>query len=131
MQIAVARPDEPAFDLPAEHVDADRAVAAYYFFVFPTTLLNFYPWGLSVNVVEPCGVGRTRVRFWPFVRDAALRDVGAGGALDRIQREDEAIVARVVEGVRSRAYRRGRYSAQQEACVHQFHRTLLTRTPLP
>lgn len=124
VQIAIARDGEPAFDLPDGHVDADRSVAAYYFFVFPTTMLNFYPWGLSVNVVEPRGVERTAVRFWPFVRDASLRDVGAGGALDLVQREDEAIVGRVAEGIRSRAYRRGRYSVLQEACVHQFHRTL-------
>lgn len=125
LQIAIARDGEPAIDLASDHVAAGRRVAAYYFFVFPTTMLNVYPWGLSVNVVEPRGLEQTRVRFWPFVRDAALRDVGAGGALDLVQREDEAIVARVARGVRSRAYDRGRYSVRREACVHHFHRTLL------
>lgn len=124
LQIGVAQDDACAFELPVGHPDHGRRVGAYYFFVFPTTLLNFYPWGLSVNVVEPLGVDRTRVRFWPFVRDAALREVGAGGALDLVQREDEAIVRSVARGVRSRSYDRGRYSVRQEACVHHFHRTL-------
>ncbi len=30
-----------------------NGAAAFYFFVFPNLMFNFYPWGLSVNVVEP------------------------------------------------------------------------------
>ena len=26
---------------------------AYYYFIFPNTMLNFYPWGLSVNIIIP------------------------------------------------------------------------------
>src|SRR6185295_3314379 len=33
--------------------DKKGAVAARYWWVFPNLMLNFYPWGLSLNVVEP------------------------------------------------------------------------------
>jgi len=46
----------------------------------------------------------------------------AGDALDRVEMEDEAIVQQVQRGVRSRFYRRGRYSPTRERGVHHFHR---------
>jgi choline monooxygenase len=47
-----------------------------------------------------------------------------GGALDRVEIEDEQIVEQVQRGVRSRLYDRGRYSPAREAGVHHFHRLL-------
>jgi choline monooxygenase len=87
-------------------------------------MLNYYPWGLSLNLVQPEGIDRTRVSFRSYVRDAALLDRGAGSGLDRVEAEDEAIVQAVQKGVRSRFYRRGRYSPKRERCVHHFHRLL-------
>jgi choline monooxygenase len=87
-------------------------------------MLNVYPWGLSVNVVEPLGLDRTRVRFRSYVRDAALLEQGAGAALDTVEHEDEAVVAAVQRGVASRFYGRGRYSPARERGVHHFHRLL-------
>jgi choline monooxygenase len=58
------------------------------------------------------------------VWDASRLDRGAGGALDRVEREDEAIVEAVQRGVRSRLYRGGRYSPTRETGVHHFHRLL-------
>ncbi len=124
LQRATAAPGEPAFDLPQGHPDAGMRVAAWYFWLFPGTMLNLYPWGLSANFVEPLGPARTRVRFQSFVRDASLRERGAGAGLDRIEREDEAAVESVQRGMRSRFARRARYSPSQEAGVHHFHRLL-------
>ncbi|MEK6206979.1 MAG: aromatic ring-hydroxylating dioxygenase subunit alpha [Chloroflexota bacterium] len=124
LQLGIAKPGEPAFSLPPKHRDHGRAVAAYYFWLFPTTMFNVYPWGVSVNVVTPLAVDRTRVSFIPFVWDATKRDAGAGAGLDRVEREDEAIVESVQRGVRSRLYDRGRYSPTREAGVHHFHRLL-------
>src|SRR5437660_3820258 len=124
LQLGIAKPGEPAFALPREHPDHGRAVAAYYFWLFPTTMFNVYPWGVSVNVVTPLAVDRTRVSFLPFVWDASKRDAGAGAGLDRVEREDEAIVESVQRGVRSRLYERGRYSPAREPGVHHFHRLL-------
>jgi choline monooxygenase len=87
-------------------------------------MFNVYPWGISVNVVVPLAVDRTRVTFLPFVWDESKREQGAGGGLDRVEREDEAIVEAVQRGVRSRLYDRGRYSPARETGVHHFHRLL-------
>jgi choline monooxygenase len=87
-------------------------------------MLNFYPWGLSVNVVTPLAVDRTRITFRSYVRDASRLARGAGADLDRVELEDEEIVARVQRGVRSRLCRRGRYSAKREQGVHHFHMLL-------
>jgi len=103
------------------------SIAAFYFFLFPNTMLNFYPWGLSINVVVPLAVDRTRVVYRALVSDPAKRRRGAGGDLDRVEHEDEEIVEQVQRGIRSRLYDRGRYSPLREAGVHHFHR-LLTRS---
>ncbi|WP_418315114.1 aromatic ring-hydroxylating oxygenase subunit alpha [Piscinibacter sakaiensis] len=124
LQLALARDGEAAFEPPAGSPDHGLRVAAYYWWLFPNLMLNFYPWGLSVNVVEPIGIARTRVLFRSFVADRSLLGQGAGGALDPVEAEDEAVVCSVQRGIRSRLYRRGRYSARHERGVHHFHRLI-------
>lgn len=125
LQLALARDGEPAFEgLPAGSPEAGRRVAAYYFWVFPNLMLNFYPWGLSVNLVLPQGPARTRVLFRSYVHDERLLAEGAGGALDTVEMEDEAAVEAVQRGLRARLYRGGRYSPRHERGVHQFHRLI-------
>ena len=131
LQLGIAKEGEPSFAFPTGHRDRDRRVAAYYFWLFPTTMFNVYPWGVSVNAVTPLAVDRTRVSFLPFVWDASKRDAGAGAGLDRVEREDEAIVESVQRGVRSRLYDRGRYSPAREAGVHHFHRLLAEFMSVP
>ena len=87
-------------------------------------MVNVYPWGLSVNVVEPLSPTTTRVRFLSFVGDGSLRGRGAGGDLHGVELEDEAVVERVQRGTRSRLWRPGRYSPRHELGVHHFHRML-------
>jgi choline monooxygenase len=108
---------------PADAFDGST-IAAYYFFLFPNTMLNFYPWGLSLNIVVPLAVDRMRVVYRTWVLDASRRGRGAGSGLHRVEQEDEAIVEQVQRGIRSRLYHRGRYSPQREAGVHHFHRLL-------
>ncbi|CAN5818032.1 SRPBCC family protein [soil metagenome] len=127
LQLGVARAGEPAFVPPAGHPDEGTRVAAWYFWLFPNIMLNFYPWGLSLNVVQPLGVERTRVSFVSYVHDASLRSGGAGADLHRVEMEDEEIVESVQRGVRSRLYDRGRYSPRRETGTHHFH-MLLART---
>ena len=124
LQIGIAKEGEPAFDLPPGHVDYGKRVAAYYFWLFPCTMLNFYPWGLSMNSVLPQGPARTRVHFQSYVWKPELRQTGAGGDLHQVELEDEAVVMQVQRGVRSRLYRGGRYSVQHERNVHHFHQLL-------
>jgi choline monooxygenase len=121
VQTALAKPGGVAFETPGR--DGDR-VAARYAWIFPNLMLNLYPWGLSVNVVQPLGIDRTRVLFRSYVGDPGKLERGAGGGLDRVEAEDEAIVEAVQRGVRSRLYRGGRYSPSRERGVHHFHRLL-------
>jgi len=92
--------------------------------VFPNLMLNFYPWGLSLNLVQPQGLDRTRIAFRAYVWDESKLDAGAGSSLDRVEHEDEEVVQAVQRGVRSRWYRHGRYSPSREQGVHHFHRLL-------
>jgi choline monooxygenase len=124
LQVGVAKGDEPAFALPPGHPDEGTRIAAWYFWLFPSLMLNFYPWGLSVNVVQPLGPDRTRVSFLSFVHDASLRGAGAGADLHRVEMEDEEVVESVQRGVRSRLYDRGRYSPRRETGTHHFHQLL-------
>lgn len=122
LQLATARADETAFELPPEAAEHGQRIAAYYWWVFPNLMLNFYPWGLSLNQVTPIGPARTRVRFRSYVWKPELLGSGAGGALDEVEMEDEAVVMTVQKGLRSRFYQRGRYSPTREQGVHHFHR---------
>lgn len=124
LQLGVARGDDPVFDLPADHPEAGERVAAFYFWLFPNLMLNVYPWGLSLNVVEPLGPTRTRVRFRSYLWRPELRAAGAGSALHRVEMEDEEIVESVQQGVRSRLYRAGRFSPRREVGTHHFHELL-------
>jgi choline monooxygenase len=124
LQVGTASGGEEAFALPPGHPDEGERIAAYYFWLYPNLMLNFYPWGLSVNVVRPLAPDRTKVTFYPWVWDESKRQQGAGSALDRVEREDEAVVELVQKGLRSRFYDRGRYSPEREKGVHQFHRML-------
>jgi choline monooxygenase len=131
LQIGVSRDPADAFDLPADSPDHPRPIAGYYYFLFPNTMLNVYPWGVSVNIVKPLAVDRTRVSFLTYVNDPDRLDRGAGAGLDRVEREDEAVVEAVQRGMRSRLYKHGRYSPSQEQGVHHFHRMLARFFALP
>ena len=124
LQLGLAKTDEDCFDLPATSPDYGKNVAAYYFWVFPNMMFNFYPWGLSVNVVEPVAADQCRVLFFSYVWDASKLSKGAGAGLDKVEMEDEEIVENVQRGIRSRFYKHGRYSVTREQGTHHFHRIL-------
>lgn len=67
---------------------------------------------------------KTKVSFVTYVWREEKLDQGAGAGLDRVEREDEAVVEAVQRGLRSRIYSRGRYSPTREQGVHHFHRLL-------
>jgi choline monooxygenase len=87
-------------------------------------MFNFYPWGLSFNLVEPQGISSTQVRFLVYVWDESKLEQGAGSALSQVELEDEEIVENVQKGVRSRFYTQGRYSPTREQGPHHFHQLL-------
>ncbi|HUG22908.1 aromatic ring-hydroxylating oxygenase subunit alpha [Piscinibacter sp.] len=124
LQLALAKDGELVFDLPPQSPDHGQRIAAYYYWVFPNLMLNFYPWGLSLNWVQPQGIARTRIAFRTYVWDESKLDAGAGNGLDQVEMEDEEAVQAVQRGVRSRWYQGGRYSPSREQGVHHFHRLL-------
>ncbi len=124
LQLAASKGTVAAFELPTSSPDYGQSISAYYYWVFPNLMLNFYPWGLSVNVVRPLGPDRMKVTFIPYVWRDELQGSGAGAELDRVEREDEVVVEAVQRGLRSRFYDRGRYSVTREAGVHHFHRLI-------
>ena len=104
--------------------DEAGSVAARYLFIFPNLMFNFYPWGISVNVVRPISPSKTVVEFRTYVADETLMDKGAGADLHGVEMEDEAVVESVQKGIRSRFYSHGRYSPTREQGTHHFHRLI-------
>lgn len=123
LQLGVAREGQPAF-VPTHGRHAGKRVAAFWYWLWPATLVNVYPWGLSMNRIDDAGFGRTRIHYRAFVWDASLRGVGAGGALDRVEAQDQSVARRAWAGLQGAAYRRGRYSPTHERGLHHFHRLL-------
>ncbi|MBC7886216.1 MAG: aromatic ring-hydroxylating dioxygenase subunit alpha [Saprospiraceae bacterium] len=126
LQLGVAKNTLDTFDLPKDAFDYGRNIAAYYFWVFPNMMFNFYPWGLSLNIISPLATDKTKVSFITYMYDESKYNVGAGSDLDRVEMEDEEIITNVQKGVKSRFYTQGRYSVKREKGTHHFHR-LLTR----
>ena len=118
---------------PPEAGEADAATTytrsgdrAYYFWLYPNFMLNWYAGVMDTNLVLPLGTDRTLVIFDFYFGDAfdderARQSVAVS---DRIQDEDVAICEAVQRGLRSRAYRAGRLSVRREAGEHLFHRLL-------
>lgn len=104
--------------------DSEGRIAGQYLFIFPNLLINFYPWGISINIVEPVHSSRSRIRYLTYVSDETKCGKGAGGDLHTVELEDDAVVESVQKGIRSRFYDRGRYSATREQGTHHFHRLI-------
>jgi choline monooxygenase len=121
LQIGGANNPEDAFDLPKDSPDYGKSIAAYYYFLFPNMMWNFYPWGLSINLVLPLAVDKTQIRFLTYIWDESRMAQYSPADIDQTEQEDEVVVEAVQKGVRSRLYDRGRYSKRWEAGVHQFH----------
>ncbi|CAN5228933.1 SRPBCC family protein [soil metagenome] len=117
LQTGFAKIGENAFD-------NNKNIAAFYFFVFPNLMLNFYPWGLSANIIKPLKTNLTRVSYLTFVSDESKLNKGAGADLETVELEDQAVVESVQKGLNSRFYSTGRYSPTREQGTHHFHRLI-------
>lgn len=124
LQIGYARAGEEVFSIPGSSPDHQKRIAAYYYWMFPNLMFNFYPWGLSVNIVKPIAVNQTKISFLTYISNQEKFERGVAGMMDRVEREDEAIVENVQRGMRSRLYKNGRYSPTKEKGTHHFHRLI-------
>lgn len=127
LQIGYANGAEETFDLPENHPLYGSNVAAFYFWVFPNMMFNFYPWGLSINVVKPISPTKTKVSFITYIHGENKFEGASSAAMDKVEREDEFVVEGVHQGLRSRYYKAGRFSPTREQGVHHFHRMLADR----
>mgnify|MGYP001350960594 CR=1 FL=1 len=99
-------------------------IYGYYYWIFPNMMFNFYNWGLSINIVEPISINKTRIKFlsYPILNDKhTSKEVED---LIRVEKEDQMVVNSVQKGIESIFYDRGRYSPTHEKGVHHFHRIL-------
>lgn len=125
LQLGLAKnPGEIVFDLPSGSPDYGKRVAGYYFWVFPNMMFNFYPWGISINLVQPLTKNRSKISFLSYVADENKLRQGAGANLHQVEMEDEDVVQNVQRGIRSRFYTHGRYSVTRETGTHHFHQLL-------
>jgi choline monooxygenase len=119
------------------YLRGDDEEQALYYWIFPNLMLNLYADNLQLNVIVPLGPDRTLTIFEWFVRpdlsDQKLERLRESIAFsDDIQREDIEVCEAVQEGLRSRAYDVGRFSARRENGVHHFNLLLhesLAATP--
>jgi choline monooxygenase len=121
LQLGIGKKGDLCFELPFSSPDFGKEVAAYYFWVFPNMMFNFYPWGLSINIITPISVNECKVSFLTYVSDESKLNKGAGSGLDTVELEDEEVVENVQKGIRSRFYKHGRYSVKREQGTHHFH----------
>ncbi len=120
LQLGIAKDGEDVFELPVASPDYGKQVAAYYFFVFPNMMFNFYPGDWSINIVKPLSQQQCKVSFLTYVWKEELFNRGAGSDLNQVEMEDEEVVEAVQKGIRSRFYNHGRYSVTREQGTHHF-----------
>ena len=102
---------------------------AFYYWIHPNFMINWYEGVMDTNLVLPRGVDRTEVIFDFYFTDvttegAREKNLASINVGQRIQDEDTAICKSVQRGLGSRAYGAGRLSVRREAGEHLFHRLL-------
>ncbi len=98
---------------------------AYYYWLYPNTMINWYEGVMDVNTVHPLSPTRCRVDFDYYFADQSEDFKQESIALaHQIQLEDMMISESVQRGLKSAGYDAGRLSPQREAGEHLFHRLL-------
>jgi choline monooxygenase len=116
---------------PLEGLDESEATGYYFHWVFPLTTINFTPDGILIFTIRPLGPERTESKFtWWFPEARSFQDRLLQAALVNfghlVNTEDYEICQQAQRGMRSQVYHQGRYAAQQEMCLHHFHRLLVS-----
>lgn len=128
LQWAYAKDPDHGFEPGVLHPRFDRPgkrVFALWWLIFPNLTLNFYPWGLSLNLYAPVPgkPQRTLFHWYHLVSDAekyARRD--EIWMMREVDEEDVDALTQVARGVRSGSAPRGRFAPETEKGPHWFHR---------
>jgi choline monooxygenase len=99
----------------------DQNLYGLYYWIFPNLMLNFYSWGLSINIIEPISPSKTRIRFLSYPIKNNEQPLDGDDTLSKVEKEDQNVVLGVQKGIRSRFYSSGRYSPKHEKGIHHFH----------
>ncbi|HWY28590.1 MAG TPA: SRPBCC family protein [Candidatus Sulfotelmatobacter sp.] len=131
LQWAYARDGEHGFEhrLLADRFrdpkNSSKKVFALWWFIFPNITLNFYPWGLSVNVYMPIP-GKPDKTLFLWYRYALDREKfqnrNSTWLSEQVDAEDIEAISLVSTGAKSGFASRGRFSPNEEAGPHWFHR---------
>ncbi len=122
LQVGYSDKGSEIFDFPETHPDHGKDISAYYFWFYPNFMLNFYPWGVQLNIVKPYSPSFTKVEFLYYIKDREVWNRMNGEELgEKTQQEDEWVVEGVQKGLASRFYKDGRFSVKRETGVHHFH----------
>ncbi len=132
LQWAYARDEQNGFD---SRVLADRfrdpknpsrRVFALWWFIFPNMTLNFYPWGLSVNVYMPIPGKPDKTLFLWFqyaLDEEKFQRRNSTWLNEQVDdSEDVEAISLVSTGAKSGFATRGRFAPDEEAGPHWFHR---------
>lgn len=131
LQWAYAKNQEHGFDpghLPSRFHDPahpSKRIFALWWFIFPNLTLNFYPWGLSVNVYMPVPSkpDKTLFLWYHYVFDGQKYEQKNDLWLnEQVDQEDIDAMVQVRRGVRSGFAPRGRFAPTEETGPHWFHR---------
>jgi len=104
--------------------DKNNRIYAYYYWFFPNIMMNFYSWGLSVNIIEPISINKTKISFLSYPIKGKEQPQDTDSSLVKVEKEDQEIVINVQKGISTESYERGRYSSEHEKGVHHFHRLI-------
>ena len=107
-----------------ESIDNTNNIYAYYYWIFPNLMINIYNWGVSINIIEPINKSKTRIRFLSYPFKNEVQPLNLDSSLDNIELEDQNVVLEVQKGIKSYAYKSGRYSPKYEKGIHHFHKLL-------
>ena len=112
----------------AETAEVRKGERAFYFWIYPNFMINWYEGVMDTNLVVPRGVNKTEVIFDYYFYDVSQqsreKNLASIAVSERIQNEDVAICESVQRGLASHAYSAGRLSVRREAGEHLFHRLL-------
>lgn len=133
LQWAYARNEADGFDPQDIHprfIDNStkgRRVFALWWFVFPNLTLNFYPWGLSVNVYNPLVDDPTKTDFqWlHYVCDESKYNERETRWLSSVVDDEDVYAMRMLQNVLSSKQdplARGIFAGETEKGPHWFHR---------
>jgi len=131
LQWAYARDEENGFahrflaDRFRDPKNLSKRVFALWWFIFPNIALNFYPWGLSVNVYMPVPGKPDKTLFLWFqyaLDEEKFQRRNMTWLSDQVDDEDIEAIRLVSNGAKSGFAPRGRFAPDEEIGPHWFHR---------